>query len=81
MLLTFLALIPDMSCHWENVGYFPFDGLTVSKKLPNRMWNYGETNPVCRIRIKVTDDAVLDEGSRLIPCLVLAFNLVFSPPA
>ena len=60
-ILTLTALIPDMSCHWENVGGFLLDGLTVSKKLLNWMWNCGETNPVYGFSIKATDDAYIGE--------------------
>ena len=75
-MLNSLAISPDMSFLWKNVRSFMFDGLILLKKSSNKMWNYGENNPVCRIRIKSTDDACLGEGPRLIPSLSLDSNLV-----
>ena len=74
-LLTLPVLSPDMSFHWDDFGGLTLDGLTVLKKLLNCMWNFGETNPFCRYRIKATNYVCLVEGPRLIPSLTLASQL------
>ena len=79
--MTFPVFIPDIICHLENIGELTIDGLAVSKKSSNWMWNCGETNPICKFSIVATDDVCLVEGPRLIPRISLDSHLGCLTPA
>ena len=81
MILMWFDLIPDMCFHCDKVGGFPLEGITVSKNSLNWMWNWGETSPVCRLKMSTAEAALLGEGPRLIPSLVFASHLGCHPPA
>ena len=79
-LLTLSELSPDMSFHWDNFGRLMLDGLTVSKKLSNWMWNCGDNTCVYRLSIKSADDEDLGDCPRFIPSLALDYHLGCCPP-